>query len=157
VGLPGPIVDGPAGFILASDGLLRRGSHLLDAGGQAVGTLARGRGELSAGVTIGLERHGLLRLRIVATDMRGQPLVEIRAGQALAGGETYGWRRAGRGHPAPWVLESGALEVAVFTGHSTRARGVEVELTGAEPVALLLVLVCCHYVVTRTKQRAAAG
>jgi hypothetical protein len=157
VGLPGPIVDGPAGFTLASDGLLRRSSHLLDATGTEVGRLSRGRGELAAGVTIGLERHGLLRLRIVATDMRGQPLVEIRKKQALAGGETYGWRRARRGLPMPWVLASGALEVAVFTAHVTRSRGVEVELSGAEPVALLLVLVCCQYVVIQTKQRAAAG
>jgi hypothetical protein len=147
--LPGPVLDVPATLWFVEDGRLRRHARLLDAAGQTLAQFAatlRGDRETElVGAKLLLRHRGVFRVKLDAIDPAGTSLVHVAGEQLSADGETFELRETVGGDPRPWVLALAGEQIAVITPQRAGSPGTSVQVTGAKPIALLVLIVCCEW------------
>jgi hypothetical protein len=156
--LPGPMLNAPAMLSYTQEGRLRRRARLLDGDGETIAQftsttwLAHRRTEV-AGTRLLLRHRGMVfRLRLDIIDADGRVLVHITKGQLRAEGQTFDWQED-RGGTQPSVLGVAGDQVAVVTPQAQDTGVTHVQVTGARPVALLVLMACCEWERLRAFQR----
>jgi hypothetical protein len=156
--LPGPMLDAPAMLSYTQEGRWRRRARLLDSDGETVARftsttwLAHRRTEV-AGRRLLLRHRGMVfGLRLDIIDADGRVLVHVSKRQLHADGQTFEWHEE-RGGTQPSVLSVADDQVAAVTPLAKKTGVTHVQVTGAQPVALVVLMACCEWERLRAFQR----
>lgn len=131
---------------------------MTDESGQVVARLETGEDKRRQVVTLGADRimlagkQSLFRTELDALD-GDEILARVRGDELTSDGTAYSLKRRRRWIPVPWVLGDGDAELASLTRHLNHR--IDIEVTGARPVPLVLLVVCCQW--ARLKAQRAIG
>jgi hypothetical protein len=148
--LPGPMLADPATLSYAQEGRWRRRARLLDGDGETVAQftsttwLAHRRTEVAGTRLLFRHRGMVFRLRLDIIDADGRVLVHMTKREVRADGQTFDWQED-RGGTQPSVLSVAGDQVAVVTPLAEKTGVTHVQVTGARPVSLVVLMACCEW------------